>query len=98
MKKSQAERLWEVLRDGRPHRTDEILTRVYGSEHAGIARIGARISDVKRNHHVEIKGYKDKQIPSLYWYHAQVPEVLRVQTVLPPAFQEKVVNKQLKLI
>lgn len=99
MKQSQADRLWNLLRDGRPHRTDEILSLVYGSEHAGIARIGARIADVKNKQHVEIRGHKDKQNPSLYWYQAiDIPEVLRVITVLPPAFPEKKVEKQLKLI
>ena len=85
-----------LLRDARPHRTDEILAIVYGSEHAGIARIGARISDVKKKHNVKIKGYKDKQNPSLYWYQADVPEVLRVvnKTILPPAFPEKAAPKK----
>lgn len=93
---SQTERLWSLLRDARPHRTDEILSVVYGSEHAGIARIGARIADVKKKHNVNIKGHKDKQNPSLYWYQADVPEVLRVdgRVVLPPAFPEKAAPKK----
>ena len=85
-----------LLRDARSHRTDEILSIVYGSEHAGIARIGARIADVKKKHNVNIRGYKDKQNPSLYWYQADVPEVLRVvnKTILPPAFPENVANEK----
>lgn len=96
---SQTERLWLLLCDGNPHRTDEILLRVYGSEHAGIARIGARIADVKKKHDVEIRGYKDKQNPSLYWYQADIPDVLKIPS-LPPAFDkvEPVEIKQLSLL
>lgn len=95
MKTSQVERLWYFLCDGRPHRTDEILRVVYGSEHAGIARIGARISDVKQKHHIKVSGWKDKQNPSLYWYQADIPEVLRIPSIdLPPAFPEKAEMKK----
>jgi hypothetical protein len=45
-----------------------ILNEVYGSEHLGIARIGARIADIKKKYGVKIKGYKDETTPSLYWY------------------------------
>lgn len=47
MKTSQAQRLYELLKDGQPHRTDEILKVVYGSEHLGIARPGARVNDLR---------------------------------------------------
>jgi hypothetical protein len=36
---TQTQRLYELLTDGKPHRTDDILRVVYGSEHNGIARI-----------------------------------------------------------
>jgi hypothetical protein len=39
---TQLTRLAELPKDGKPHRTDEILREVYGSEHLGIARVGAR--------------------------------------------------------
>ena len=29
MKKSQTERLYDLLQDGKPHRTDEIVAKVY---------------------------------------------------------------------
>ncbi len=71
---SQADKLYELLKDYRPHRTDEILRVVYGSEHAGIARIGARIADVKSKHGVEIHGWKDPERLSLYWYQLVKPQ------------------------
>lgn len=64
---SQASRLLELLEDGKPHRTDEILKKVYHWEHAGIARIGARIWDLKQKG-FPIQGKKDEDKPSLYWY------------------------------
>lgn len=52
--KSQKERLYSLLRDGAWHDTVEILQKVYGGEKAGIARIGARIHDLKQDgYHIE---------------------------------------------
>lgn len=66
--KSQTEKLYELLSDGLPHRTDEIMEKVYGSDHLGLARCGARIYDLKKKYGVEITGRKDTVNPSLYWY------------------------------
>jgi hypothetical protein len=70
---AQVDLLYNVLSDGKPHRTDEILALVYGSEHLGIARIGARIADLKKKGH-EIKGWKDQDKPTLYWYQMEVKQ------------------------
>jgi hypothetical protein len=67
-KPSQAELLYKLLADGLAHRTDQIQALVYGGNHLGLARVGARIWDIKKKHNVEIKGWKDKENPSLYWY------------------------------
>lgn len=86
---SQADSLYKLLSDHRPHRTDEILRVVYGSEHLGIARIGARVADLKQGKHTgktkcDITGWRDKGVPGLWWYRmaGNVP-------VLPPAFAPK---------
>jgi hypothetical protein len=80
---TQASHLLQLLKDHKPHRTDEILREVYGSEHLGIARIGARIDDLKKlGHH--IVGYHDPQNRKLYVYELippRVPELL-------PAFEK----------
>lgn len=71
---SQTDRLEQLLLDGEPHRTDEILKAVYGSEHLGIARIGARIADLKKRGYV-INGWRDNEIKTLYWYEiAKAPK------------------------
>jgi hypothetical protein len=74
---SQNDRLYALLKDGEPHRTDEILEKVYGNDHLALARVGARIYDIKKKHRVEVKGWKDAKRPALYWYQL-------VETVTEP--------------
>jgi hypothetical protein len=59
MKKSQRQRLYELLLDGRSHRTDEIVDKIYGSR-LSLTRVGARIYDVQKKYKVKIKGWHDK--------------------------------------
>jgi hypothetical protein len=65
---SQTDRLYSLLSDGEPHRTDEIMAIVYGADHLGLARVGARVYDVQQKYGVKINGWHDKNNPSLYWY------------------------------
>jgi hypothetical protein len=83
---TQTDRLFELLKDHRPHSTLQILRVVYGSEHLGIARIGARVNDLKKlGHH--IVGYHDPQNRKIYVYKLIPPQVRE----LPPAFEPKAV-------
>jgi len=73
MKISQTEKLYTLLKDGRWHSTREILHIVYGSEHFGTARCGARINDLKNGKwsgraHLRIEGKHDPHNPTIYWY------------------------------
>jgi hypothetical protein len=92
---TQTDRLLELLKDYKPHRTDEILREVYGSEHMGIARIGARINDLKKRGH-NIFGYHDPTNRKLYVYKLVPPEV----PILPSAFEtpEPKVENQTSLL
>lgn len=65
---TQTEKLFHLLRDQKPYRTDKILSQVYGSEHLGIARIAARIYDMKQQYNVEVDCWKDKKTKTLFWY------------------------------
>ena len=47
-KSSQCKRLFELLRDGLAHNTIEICSEVYGGERLLLARVGARIFDLKK--------------------------------------------------
>jgi len=70
---SQTEQLYNLLRNGVPIRTDDILKFVYGSGHLGCARISARIKDVKSKYKVDLKGWHDQDKPNLYRY----PQLLK---------------------
>jgi len=50
-KNSQCKRLFELLRDGLAHNTIEICSEVYGGERLLLARVGARVWDLRK------KGY-----------------------------------------
>lgn len=64
---SQAERLYTLLQDGKPHRTDEIVSLVYSSR-MSLSRVAARIYDLKKKYAIEIDGWRDQNNPALYWY------------------------------
>lgn len=74
---SQVNKLYNLISDGLPHRTDEILREVYGGEHLGIARIGARIWDLRHKRGLHIRSWTDAEKPSLTWYQLQTQEVVR---------------------
>jgi hypothetical protein len=78
---SQTDKLYKLLADGKPYRTDQIVSMVYGNG-LSLARVGARIFDVKRKYRIMIKGWKDKDNPALYWYQRYFPhEVLDHKTL-----------------
>jgi len=58
--RTQKQKLLEVLKDREWHTTVEILGKVYGLDHSGIARIGARIHDLKEDgYRIESEKLKD---------------------------------------
>lgn len=65
---SQINLLYDLLDDGLPHRTDEIMKVVYGADHLGLARVSARIFDLKKRMNVQIKSWADPEHPSLTYY------------------------------
>ena len=67
-RESQTTRIYNLLMDGEPHRTDEIQIKIYGRNHLGTARISGRVSDIRRIYKITVDGWKDKDIPSLFWY------------------------------
>jgi hypothetical protein len=69
--KSQVDKLYDLLKDGKPHSTNEIIEFVYPREgrEKTPARISARIFDVKRKYGVEIPdATQDKNTKGLFWY------------------------------
>lgn len=80
---SQSSRLFLLLSDGEPHSTIEIMEKVYGGSHFGLARVGARIYDL-RSEGYEINGWKDKDNPAIYWYQMKLvtPDAYKVQGLM----------------
>lgn len=74
-KKSQTERLYELLMEGFPVRTDQIVKTIYGEGNT-LARVGARIWDIQKKYGVKIEGYHDKENPALYWYKLKQENVI----------------------
>jgi hypothetical protein len=69
---SQTQKLQELLSDNLPHSTIEIMEYVYGSNHLGLARIGARVYDLIHKDSFKIVGWHDDENPTVYWY-AHIP-------------------------
>ena len=64
---NQTERLYNLLSDMTPHSTIEIVDKVYGNGMT-LARVGARIFDLKLKYNKKVKGWKDAHNPAIYWY------------------------------
>ncbi|CAG0941186.1 hypothetical protein BROC_01325 [Candidatus Brocadiaceae bacterium] len=73
IKLSQTSKLYELLSDGNPHRTDEIVNKTYSG--GSLARVGARIWDIQKKYGVKIRGWHDSMNPKLYWYQIVPPEI-----------------------
>ena len=64
---SQESRLLELLKDGKPHSTNEIVRVVYGLRYPATHRIAARINS-RRERLIKIDSWLDKQDHALLWY------------------------------
>ena len=73
MKKTQCEKLLMLLSDNKPHSTVEIMRRVYGGMHLGLARPAARVYDLKKKYNVEITCKRHPKIKSIYYYTMTTP-------------------------
>jgi hypothetical protein len=64
---TQVERLWALLQDGKFHSTPDIVTRVYGPG-LSLARVAARIWDLKQRYGAQIERRQDERNPSIHHY------------------------------
>lgn len=93
---SQKAKLLELLKDGLPHNTPEILEVVYGNAHLGLARVGARVADLKADGYT-IRGWDDDENRTIYWY--QLLSSPKEAGVRPTeAAEEAVLLKKRKLV
>ncbi len=82
---SQTQKLLDLLSDGCAHSTPEILQKVYGSDHLGIARISARIFGIKKKGYI-IRSFRDENKKTVTWY-----QLLKTPIVI----EETEINKDL---
>lgn len=89
-KKSLKNRIFEILSDGYPHRSDHITAELFGSSdtiEVGLFRLGARIYDLKKDGH-KISGWLDENNRKLYWYRLEHASFEKKLSVSPaPAVQ-----------
>ena len=85
---SQSKRLLALLSDQQWHSTVEIMERVYGGSHLGIARIGARVFDLRAKGH-QIEGKKHPENPAIYLYRLVPEEPETIPLDLPLEEQRK---------
>lgn len=84
---SQVDNILRLLMDGLPHSTVEILNTCYNLEDKGIARIGARIYDLRKRGY-KIQGVKDVEKHSIYWY-TLVNDSSKIQETKPTEISEE---------
>lgn len=94
----QVTKLYELFSNGLPHRTDEILRVVYGGDRLGLARVAARVYDVKKKYNVDIQGWPDKENPTLYWYQMRSKTNDELKKKYPALYQEKEEVSQLSML
>jgi hypothetical protein len=88
MKVSQTDILYDLLKDNKPHSTIEIMSKVYGDDHLGLARVGARIWDCQRKYKVKIKGWHDHDKRSIYWYQIETLATIPIEAQKFPQTSE----------
>lgn len=67
-KKSQESRLYDILSDGEPHRSDDLVNLVYGQD-SKLARLAARVYRIKIKHHeIDIRSWKAPENAKLHYY------------------------------
>lgn len=66
---SQTNLLYSLLLDGEWHDTMQILARVYGGSHLGLARVSARIYDIKKKPEVlDVESRKCENADTVWEY------------------------------
>ncbi len=65
---SNVEAIFAILSDRRAHSSFEIVREVYKQNAPTIARLAARIYDIKKRFGVEVLSWKDHTNPKMTWY------------------------------
>lgn len=87
---SQTDKLYELLKDGKPHSTIEIRRVVYGDEHLSMARIASRANDLRKRGYV-IESRPGKINKTIWWYKLTPKEPQPKET---PQYRPVLINKR----
>lgn len=74
---SQKDRLLRMLQDGQWHDTPSIQREVYGADHLGVARIGARADDLRNDGHT----IESKKVSKTIWAYRLVKKDGYAETI-----------------
>ncbi len=95
-KPSHKVQVYHVLCDGKPHRSDEITERMFGTSdtaRTGLFHLPARIYDLRKEGNT-IVSWKDHDHPCFMWYRLDQPKDIP----LTPVPEYKGEGKQLQLL
>lgn len=73
---SQLNVLWSILQDKKPHSNFELVGKAYNQTGPSVARIGARIFDLKKKYGVQIDGWHDPKDQRKYWYQLKRVKII----------------------
>jgi len=83
---SLKDKIYEILKDGKPHRSDEIVRRLFRTDNTtkiGLFNLHARIHDLRKDGYNIPPATHDKEYSKLCWY----------QIVKPKSFDNMVISK-----
>ena len=85
---SQTQKLLELLKDGKKHSTPEIQVYVYGANHLGVARISARVDDLRKLGYNIPNAEPDPINPAISWYRMIIDPVQETLFYMPEPERE----------
>lgn len=68
---SQTDDLYEILKDGKPHASFDLVRAIYHQNSPTIARLSARIYDISKRYDVRIRSWRDKENETMWWYQIE---------------------------
>ena len=86
MKLSQTKIIYDLLLDGEPHSTYEMVNLI--KPDGGLVRISERIREIQKQHGVKINSWSDSDNRSMWWYQIKPIEDLEVKFEDMPEYEE----------
>jgi hypothetical protein len=100
---SYRQQIYEILKDGKPHRSDEITRALFGSDktdRTGLFNLHGRVSELRKQGYNIPPAWRDRENPKLSWYQMILPAIIPKFNDLKPAgevLSQKRINIQARL-